>query len=180
MSSLGQSRLALVPSAGWTPKSMRGFPGVSNRAGQQRGSRRLGAQWTPGCVPHNAKNLRLWTRGFFLAYFFELRAARIGRLLEINIPECPLRLTKGIAQMNSVTVSFENPFIPSCQVADELDHLARAARRLVSLGDTPRRSAASVRAIAAVARKQHRHTSECSRCLIAEALAAAEKAVMHG
>jgi hypothetical protein len=75
--------------------------------------------------------------------------------------------------MNILTISSENPIIHSCQVATALDYSLNAAQNLVSLDDTPRRSAASVRAIIAVARRKHRHAAQCSQCLINEALASA-------
>lgn len=97
--------------------------------------------------------------------------------------------------MNVLTVPFENPLIHRCQIAAELDYLESAARNLLRMEDTARRSAASVRAVVAVARRKHRHAAQCDRCLISEALAnatrrkpgsfkplavAASKAVAHG
>jgi hypothetical protein len=85
--------------------------------------------------------------------------------------------------MNILTVSSENPILHPCHVAAELDYLAKAARNLACIGDTPRRSAASVRAIVAVARKKHRHAARCGQCLINEALttasAPARKVALH-
>ena len=85
--------------------------------------------------------------------------------------------------MNLVTVSVENPIIHRCHVASELDYLESAARNLLRLDDTARRSAASVRAVVAVARKKHRHAAQCCQCLINEALtntsAPARKAAAH-
>ena len=96
---------------------------------------------------------------------------------------CQFRFTERIAQMNSVTVSFENPILHPCHVAAELDYLESTARNFLRIGDTARRSAASVRAIVAVARKKHRHVAQCGQCLINEALtktlAPSRKAAAH-
>jgi hypothetical protein len=73
--------------------------------------------------------------------------------------------------MNIPTISLENPIIHRCHVAAELDYLESAARNLLRMDDTARRSAASVRAIVAVARKKHRHAAQCGLCLVNEALA---------
>jgi hypothetical protein len=73
--------------------------------------------------------------------------------------------------VNLATNSFENPIIHRCHVAAELDYLESAARNLLRMDDTARRSAASVRAVVAVARKKHRHAAQCGQCLINEALA---------
>jgi hypothetical protein len=72
--------------------------------------------------------------------------------------------------MSILTVSIETPVLQPCPIAAELDYLANAARRLVSIGDSPRRSVASVRAVVAVARKRHRHAAGCTACLVREAL----------
>jgi hypothetical protein len=86
--------------------------------------------------------------------------------------------------MNLATKSFENPVLPPCRIANELDYLAKATRTLVCIGDTPRRSAAAVRAIVAVNRKRHHHTAKCDRCLLHEAIASAayrpQQAVVNG
>lgn len=75
-----------------------------------------------------------------------------------------------VAQKSPTLNNFDHALQP-CPTAAELDYLECAARNLLRMDDTARRSAASVRAVVAVARKKHKHAAGCDRCLIAEALA---------
>jgi hypothetical protein len=75
-----------------------------------------------------------------------------------------------VAQKSPTLNNFDHALRP-CPTAAELAHLESTARSFLRMDDTARRSAASIRAFAAVARKKHRHIAGCCLCLINEAMA---------